>query len=255
MTTEPAKSSEAASESPDLVARLSAAGGRLAELRASYGLSVDQVDQLRALLKLLALDRRAPTTISEPGQAVDVHLADSLIALEIAAVREARKIADIGSGAGFPGLPLAIALPSMELSVVESQSRKCRFLCDLSACIPVANARIVCSRVEDWTAGFGSQDVVTARALAAQPVVLEYAAPLLRLGGLLVDWRGGRDQREETAAALAAEQLGLELVEIRRAEPFLGAIQHYLHLYLKVNDTPDRFPRRAGIARKRPLAS
>ncbi len=96
-------------------------------------------------------------------------------------------------------------------------------------------------------------DAVVARALAAQPVVLEYAAPLLRLGGTLVDWRGAREPEEERAALAAAAELGLRRAEVLQVEPFAGARNHHLHLYLKVRDTPERFPRRAGMARKRPL--
>jgi 16S rRNA (guanine527-N7)-methyltransferase len=85
--------------------------------------------------------------------------------------------------------------------------------------------------------------------------VLEYAAPLLRVGGSLVDWRGALGRLEEAAAARAAAELGLRRVDVRRVEPFAGARQHHLHVYLKLRETPARFPRRAGIARKRPLGS
>ena len=84
-------------------------------------------------------------------------------------------------------------------------------------------------------------------------MVLEYAAPLLEHGGVLVDWRGRRDADQEAAAAGAAEQLGMRLREIRRTEPYEGARDHHLHVYEKVAETPSRFPRRAGVARKRPL--
>jgi 16S rRNA (guanine527-N7)-methyltransferase len=85
-------------------------------------------------------------------------------------------------------------------------------------------------------------------------VVLEYAAPLLRRGGVLVDWRGRTDEREQTAAAAAASQLGLEHERVLQTTPFAGARDHRLDVFAKVSETPDRFPRRAGIARKRPLA-
>jgi 16S rRNA (guanine527-N7)-methyltransferase len=85
--------------------------------------------------------------------------------------------------------------------------------------------------------------------------VLEYAAPLLRLGGTLVDWRGARARGEEEGAARAAEQLGMRLGRINRVEPFDGARNRHLHEFIKVAETPARFPRRAGMARKRPLGS
>jgi 16S rRNA (guanine527-N7)-methyltransferase len=212
-----------------------------------------QVGQLTALLGGLQEDGRAPTTVSDAQRAVDVHLADSLTALEIEAVSAAGRLADIGSGAGFPGLALAVALPDVEVSLVESQRRKCEFLGRLRLVAEVENARVVLGRVEEWDEGVGRNDVVLARALAAQPVVLEYAAPLLRLGGVLVDWRGRRDAGEEALAVCAAEQLGVRLLEVRHTEPYAGACDHHLHIFEKVAETPSRFPRRAGIARKRPL--
>jgi len=100
----------------------------------------------------------------------------------------------------------------------------------------------------------GASDVVLARALAAPAVVVEYAAPLLRLGGALVEWRGRRESGAERSGLAAAQRLGLELVEVRRVAPYNGARDHHLHVYLKNRETPSGFPRRAGIARKRPLA-
>ena len=212
-----------------------------------------QIAQLAAILRMLEQDEHSPTAVRDARQAVDLHVADSLAALELDVIRAARRIADLGSGAGFPGLALAVALPDAELSLVESQRRRCEFLERVCAGAGIGNARVVRARVEEWVDGLASHDAVVARALAAQPVVLEYAAPLLRLGGSLVDWRGRRLEEEENAALRAADELGLERMEVRRVEPFAGAKEHHLHLYLKVRATPARFPRRAGIARKRPL--
>jgi 16S rRNA (guanine527-N7)-methyltransferase len=216
-------------------------------------LTAQQRPQAAALLRMLAGEDGAPTSIRAPALAVDVHLADSLIALELDVVRRAARVADLGSGAGFPALPLAVALPTAQFSLIESQQRKCRFLERAIVAAGIENARVVCSRAEEWRAGFDMHDLVIARALAPQAVVLEYAAPLLGSGGTLVDWRGRRSAEEERAAAKAAVELGLRLVEVRRVEPFVGARDHHLHLYAKVEPTPPRFPRRAGIARKRPL--
>jgi 16S rRNA (guanine527-N7)-methyltransferase len=218
-----------------------------------YGLGDRQLDQLDAVLGGLAEDEHAPTTVREARLAIDVHLADSLAALELGAVRAAGTIADLGAGAGFPGLVLAVAVPGAEVHLVESQARKCAFIERLQAAAEIENARAVCTRAEEWGEGLRHNDVVVARALAAQPVVLEYAAPLLEMGGVLVDWRGRRDPAREAEAAYAAEQLGMRLLEIRRTEPYRDARDHHLHVFEKVIETPSRFPRRAGVARKRPL--
>jgi 16S rRNA (guanine527-N7)-methyltransferase len=220
-----------------------------------YGLSEGQVHQLAKMLGTLALDELAPTTVREPAHALDVHLADSLIALNLEVVCDAVQIADIGAGAGFPGLPLAVALPGSEVKLVESHAGKCGFIERVVADAGIENAEAVCARVEEWPEGIGAHDVVLARAVAPQPIVLEYAAPLLRLGGSLVDWRGQRNPGEERAAAAAAEVLGLKRESVRRVVPYEGVRDHHLHVYLKMGETPDRFPRRAGMARKKPLVT
>jgi 16S rRNA (guanine527-N7)-methyltransferase len=226
----------------------------LGQLCERYGLSDRQRDQLNAILGVLAADERAPTAVRDPVRAVDMHLADSLVALELDALPAAGAIADLGAGAGFPGLALAIALPGSSVRLVEAQARKCAFLEGLCAAAEISNARAVCVRAEEWTEGAESHEAVLARALAPPPVVVEYAAPLLRLGGALIDWRGRRDPAGERSGASAAERLGMRVAEICRVEPYGGAREHHLHIYRKVRETPDRFPRRAGVARKRPLA-
>ena len=114
---------------------------------------------------------------------------------------------------------------------------------------------MVCARAEDHAraGGAGHYDAVTARALAPLPVLAEYAAPLLRVGGELVAWKGRRDAAEEAAGARAAAEVGLEAVAVQQVEPFPGARDLHLHVLRKVTATPTRFPRRAGQARKRPL--
>jgi 16S rRNA (guanine527-N7)-methyltransferase len=223
----------------------------VAALASRYGLASPAPQRLEALLAILNQDPHAPTTI-DAAHAVDDHLADSLVALELEPVQAAATIADLGSGAGLPGLPLAIALPEADVHLIESAKRKYEFLeravrrCDLS------NVEVVHARIEQWT---GSVDVVTARALAPLEVVVEYAAPLLRIGGTLVAWRGHRDPEAEEAAAKAAEIVGIEVGEVRTVHPYRGARNRHLHLMSKVMETPSRFPRRPGFAIKRPLGS
>lgn len=219
-----------------------------------YGLTERQREQLIVVLGRLAADELAPTSVREPERAVDVHLADSLVALDIDAIGSASTVVDIGAGAGFPGLPLAVALPACQVTLVDSQARKCAYVERVVADAPIENAAVVCARVEEWPEGIEAHDVVVARAVAAQPIVLEYAAPLLRVGGSLVDWRGRRDAKEEGEALAAATHLGLERREVRRVAPYEQARDLNLHVYLKVRDTPSEFPRRVGTAMKRPLA-
>ncbi len=229
------------------------AGQALAELVATYGLPLNAEAQLRALLAALTEDPHAPTTIHDPPAAVRDHLADSLVALELPAVSGATQIADLGSGAGLPGLPLAIALPAATVTLVESSRRKCEFLQRARDAAMATNAAVVHARAEEWTAGREACDLVTARALAPLAVVAEYAAPLLTLGGVLVVWRGRRDAADEASAARAAAELGLEARPPHPVTPYAGALHRHLHVFVKSSPTPGRFPRRPGMARKRPL--
>jgi 16S rRNA (guanine527-N7)-methyltransferase len=222
-------------------------------LLARFGLNEQQIERLTAVLAELERDEHAPTAVRGAEEAAKVHVADALVALDVDGLRASRTVADIGAGAGFPGLPIAVALPAAEVRLVESQRRKCEFMLSLGAAAGIANVSVVCARAEEWEEGIGANDAVLARALAPQPVVLEYAAPLLRLGGTLIDWRGRRNEGEERAAAGAAQTLGLRRTEIRHVEPFAGATDRHLHVFVKQRETPDRFPRRAGIARKRPI--
>lgn len=214
-----------------------------------------QREQLAAMLDTLLGDPRAPTAIRDPLDAVHLHLADSLAGLEVEQLARASAIADLGSGAGLPGMPLAAALPASQVTLIESQVRKCAFLADLVSATELDNITVVNTRAEQWNAGVGRQDAVVARALAPLAVVAEYAAPLLKLGGVLVDWRGRRDEEGEKAALAAAQELGLDRREVRRVRPFPAAQERHLHVYLKVAATPARFPRRPGVALKRPLGA
>ena len=225
----------------------------LAALAERYELPPQAAAALSALLRVLAEDDAAPTTVREPRAALDVHLADSLSGLEVPAVRGARHIADLGAGAGFPGLVLAAALPDARVTLVESAGRKCAFIARAAEAAGLPNAEIVHARAEDWRDGLGACDVVTARALAPLAVIAEYAAPLLVCGGTLIAWKGAVGGAEEQDAETAAEELGLALREQRRVTPFPAAERRTLYVYSKVRETPPRFPRRAGMARKRPL--
>ncbi len=203
---------------------------------------------------MLTTDPRAPTAVRDPRRALDDHLADSLVALELDEVRSTGSIADIGAGAGLPGLPLAIALPRAEVTLVESNGRKCEFIARAIDACGLANARVACVRAEAWPDGRERFDLVTARALAPLPVVAEYAAPLLRLGrsaaGLA--WpagscRGGRrpPAPPTSSASSRANPSGSSRTPER--------VNRHLQLLVKTGPTPARFPRRPGMARKRPL--
>lgn len=161
-------------------------------------------------------------------------LDDSLRGLEIVASNEG-DVVDVGSGGGAPGIPLAHALPERSFTLVEAERRKAEFL---EAWAP-ANARVVWGRVEEQETDRAG--VAVAKALAHPPTALEWCLPLVRQGGVAVLWVGPSVDREH--AARVASQLAAELEE--SPPGFLVA--------RKTGPTPDGFPRRVGVAKKRPL--
>ncbi len=222
-------------------------------LAARYRLSAGVLNGLTTLAGLLARDPQAPTSVREESRVIDDHIADSLVALELDRFAAARAIVDIGSGAGLPGLALAIAVPDLQVTLIECSTRKVRFIAAAIDACRLTNARPVCVRAEAWPEGHSMFDAVTARAVDRLDVVAEYAAPLLRVGGTLVVWRGRRDAAAEGAATVAADELGLEVHEPLHVLPYPAAENRHLHVMTKIRETPARFPRRPGIAHKRPL--
>jgi 16S rRNA (guanine527-N7)-methyltransferase len=237
---------------------------RLEELREQFDLPVAATEKLALLVELVAGDPEAPTSITDPGKVIDAHLADSLSALPLIVPlivpsidRSQHAIADIGSGAGFPGLPLAIALEHADVDLIEATGRKCRFIEHVIERLDQRSARAICARAEDWARGDGAEryDLALARAVGRLATLIEYASPLLREHGLLLAWKGARDEGEERQGAAAAWELGMSLREVRRVIPFPGARSRHLHVFEKVGPTPEGVPRRAGMARKRPFGS
>jgi 16S rRNA (guanine527-N7)-methyltransferase len=206
------------------------------------------VEPLSAILELQSVDPTASTTVRDPADAVDRHVADSLSALAL--LEGVARIADLGSGAGWPGLALAAALPDAHVWLIESAIRHCRYLERALQVSGLANVTVVNARIEEWRE---TVDAVTARGLASLPVLVEYAAPLLVEGGRLIAWKGAVSTEEDAAGLAAAALVGLERQEVVEVIPYAGARDHTLHVFCKIAPTPQRFPRRPGMATKRPL--
>jgi 16S rRNA (guanine527-N7)-methyltransferase len=217
-----------------------------------FGAPESAAAPIARILELQATDPTAFTSVRDPAEALERHVDDSLVALQLPVVAAARRIADLGSGAGWPGLALAAALPDARVALVESAIRHCRYLERAAEGLP--NASVVHTRAEDWPEGLGAHDLITARALASLPIVLEYSAPLLAEGGHVVAWKAAVSPVESAAGAAAAEILGLAPVGVVDVQPYPSARDRTLHVFRKITPTPDRFPRRPGMAAKRPLA-
>jgi 16S rRNA (guanine527-N7)-methyltransferase len=213
------------------------------------------------LLAALAAEPDPHTTVSDPEAALEVHVADSLSGLDVPELVSARRIADIGAGAGFPGLVLALAIPRAQVDLVESAGRKTAVIDRLIQAAELTNARSITARAEDYArepaavgGGREAYDAVTARAVGPLAVLVEYAAPLLRAEGVLVAWKGARDAAEEAAGATAAERVGMAVKQVLPVQPYPASENRHLHVYCKIAPTPPGFPRRAGMVSKRPVA-
>jgi len=194
------------------------------------------------------------SSVREPARAWRVHVEDGLAGLEVEELREARRIADIGSGAGFPGLVLAVALPRAEVDLIESVSRKCAFMRRAIAASGISNARVLDARSEQVAASEAREtyDAVTARAVGRLSTLAELASPLLREGGVLIAWKGRRDADEEAQAERAVSQLAMRPERILDVGDRAGSKHRHLHLVRKSGPTPSDLPRRPGMAKKRP---
>jgi 16S rRNA (guanine527-N7)-methyltransferase len=227
----------------------------LEQLASRWDLAAPSVERLAALVRLLEEDPLAPTSVTDPRRTRDVHIADSLTALGIPGFRALDTVVDIGSGAGLPGLVLAIAMPQIRFDLLESVGRRCVFIERIAGKLELANVAVVCSRAEEWAAGAGAglYGGAVSRAVGRLATILEYAAPLLRTGGLLVAWKGRRDEEEEREGERAASLLGMRPAGIEWVGAYAGSRHRHLHWYLKAAPSPPGYPRRAGMAKKRPL--
>lgn len=220
----------------------------------AYGLSRDDLDRLAALGDMVMGAGFNVTGITVPEEIERMHFLDSLSLLDLDCVTRASSIADVGSGAGFPALLLALAV-KCSVVAVESQRKKCAFIQRTAAALSLDNLEVECMRAEDYGQGPGREahDLVVSRALAAMPVVAEYSLPLLRVGGMMVAMKADISVQERTQAQVALGILGGDRLESVRVEPFPGAVNRWLHIARKVDPTPSKYPRRAGIPAKRPL--
>lgn len=209
--------------------------------------------RLEIVLALLAEERASVSSVVD-ARAWQVHVVDSLTGLEVPELPAAERIADIGAGAGFPGLVLAVALPGARVDLIESIGRKCEFMRRAIAAAEIPNATVLNSRSEELASSRGREayDAVTARAVGRLSTLAELASPLLKPNGVLVAWKGRRDPEEEKQLAGAAEALAMRAEQIIDVGDRAGSEHRHLHIIRKSGQTPGNLPRNPGIAKKRP---
>lgn len=196
------------------------------------------------------------TAITEPEAVLVRHHLDSLSLLKAVKLEAGMRVADVGTGAGFPGLPLHIAVDGLYTTLIEATGKKVKFCTHVAETLGLKRVTVLHARAEE--AGQishqrGKYDVVVARAVARLPVLLEYLLPLAKVGGVCVAMKGVTAQQEADDSAKALSSLGGELVKIEPVElPGLPE-PHFLVVVKKVKSTPGVYPRKPGIPSKDPI--
>ncbi len=191
------------------------------------------------------------TAITDPQQAWTRHVLDSLTLVGLLASAEAKRVMDVGSGGGLPGIPLAIVMPEVEFTLVEATGKKARFLQEAVDALGLSNVRIINDRAEtlgqDHQAHRERYDVVLARAVGRLPVLLELTVPLARVGGLVLAMKGEQAQQEIAEAKPALHLLHAHVVDVRTTATGVIVVIE------KQRKTPRVYPRSPGEPKRSPL--
>ncbi len=197
------------------------------------------------------------TAITEPEAIEMRHFLDSLAVTQAIPFAPGQRVIDVGTGAGFPGLPIRLVFPFIELTLLEATAKKTAFLEHIKNRLNLTNVRIVTARAEEaGQNGLNREqfDVVLARAVAQMSVLSEYMLPLCRVGGRCVALKGENAVAEVRQAEHALQVLGGSVGKVIPVELPQVAETHHLVVIQKVAATPPRYPRRSGIPNKRPLS-
>ncbi|MCB8942260.1 MAG: 16S rRNA (guanine(527)-N(7))-methyltransferase RsmG [Ardenticatenaceae bacterium] len=230
----------------------------LAEQTAVWGLTLsdEQLDQFAVYQRLLLAwnERMNLTAVRQPNEIQERHFLDSLTCATVTGDLGGCTLIDVGTGAGFPGMPLKILFPKMQLVLVDSVAKKTQFLQAVAAELGLAGVQIVAERGEvlgQSAAHRERYDWVVARGVATLRVLVEYLLPLARVGGHVLAQKGSGVEEEVAAAQTAVHTLGGAAAEIYPVQ--LLHREHYLVKVAKVRATPGVYPRRVGVPGKRPL--
>lgn len=230
--------------------------GFLKERLAAAGISADEecVRTLAEFAEFLSEENEKYnlTAVTDDGEVAGKHFADSLFALPL--IERGATVADIGSGAGIPAIPLSVARKDIVVTAVESIGKKADFIKSASLKLNIGNLNVENVRIEDFGHGAGRAafDCVTARAVAPLATLLEYAIPLLKTGGKFLAYKGRRAE-EEIEAAKAAEKVFHAKIEKVSRYVLENGEERVIIVYVKEADTPAQYPRGQNKPRKSPV--
>ena len=225
---------------------------------AGIPLTAEQVGQFSVYNEML-LDwntRMNLTALTAPEDVAVKHIIDSLTAYDAALFDGARTLIDVGTGAGLPGIPLAVYAPHLTVTLLDSLNKRVRFLMEVAAAMGLPNVRCIHARAEEAarTAEHrAAYDIAVSRAVARLPVLLEYTLPFVRVGGTLLALKGRAYAEEQKEARRAAEVLGGGRITARTVRlPGLDDVRAMLTV-TKERQTPAAYPRGGGAPTRRPI--
>lgn len=196
------------------------------------------------------------TGIEEEKEVFIKHFLDSISAVSKGYIKDGISLIDVGTGAGFPGLPLKICLKNIKLTLLDSLNKRINFLQEVSNSVKLEDIEFIHGRAEDFGKNpeYREQyDVATARAVAGLPILMEFCVPFVKLGGYFVCLKGPNANLELEESKAAMDILGLEFVEKIDIELPNEELKHNILVFKKVRNTPEKYPRKAGKPAKSPI--
>ncbi|MPM12011.1 Ribosomal RNA small subunit methyltransferase G [bioreactor metagenome] len=196
------------------------------------------------------------TGIEDEKEVFIKHFLDSVSSVENGYIKDGISLIDVGTGAGFPGLPLKICLENINLTLLDSLNKRINFLQEVSNNLGLENVEFIHGRAEDFgkLEEYREQyDVATARAVAGLPILMEFCVPFVKVGGYFVCLKGPNANLELEESKSAMEVLGLEFVEKIDIELPETNLKHNILVFKKVKNTPEKYPRKAGKPAKSPI--
>lgn len=196
------------------------------------------------------------TGIEDEKEVYIKHFLDSISAVKNGYIKDGMSIIDVGTGAGFPGMPLRICLENLKVTLLDSLNKRINFLQEVAKNVGIDDIEYIHGRAED----FGKDekyreqyDIATARAVAGLPVLMEFCIPFVKVGGYFICLKGPNANLELEESKAAMETLGVEFIEKINVDLPDSQLNHNILVFKKVKNTPEKYPRKAGKPAKSPI--
>ena len=233
---------------------------RLREKAAAFGikLSDHQLEQFETYYEMLVEKNKVMnlTAITEKNEVIDKHFADSLALIKSGVSLTGQKILDIGTGAGFPGIPLKIAFPELDIVLLDSLNKRIKFLNEVIEALGIEKITAIHGRAEDYAkdAAYREQyDLCVSRAVANLATLSEYCLPYVKVDGMFVPYKSGEIDEEVKESSKAVKILGGKIEDVVKFElPGTDIGRSFVKIH-KVKNTAKKYPRKAGMPSKEPI--